>query len=331
MDRSKKIKVLFVIPGEVSGPSMIFVKRQVDSIEKKGIAVDRFFLASRTSPVQVFKELNRLKARKKKFAPDIIHAQFGTMTSFLCSFFFRSKLIVTIRGCDVTSVKGINPIINFIRIVLTHVAVLKADVVVCVSENLRQRMWWGSRKTRIIPTGVNLALFREISRDDACKCLNLDVSHRFILFNAGAAGLVAMKKRIDLAEEVFSFVKQKVDAARLLILRGDVDPDRVYLYHNAADCLLMVSDNEGSPNIVKEALACNLPVVSVDVGDVKERLKGVFPSMVVERDSRLIADAVISVLNAEKRSNGRKAVKDISEENVAMSIISIYEEMCLSR
>jgi glycosyltransferase involved in cell wall biosynthesis len=53
--------------------------------------------------------------------------------------------------------------------------------------------------------------------------------------------------------------------------------------------------------------------------------------MVVERDSRLIADAVISVLNAEKRSNGRKAVKDISEENVAMSIISIYEEMCLSR
>jgi glycosyltransferase involved in cell wall biosynthesis len=97
------------------------------------------------------------------------------------------------------------------------------------------------------------------------------------------------------------------------------------LYLNASDCLLVCSNSEGSPMIVKEALACNLPIVSVDVGDVKERIKNVSQSKIVSKNYKEIAGVISNIFNSNKRSNGRKNLKFLSEQEVAERIAKIYQ------
>jgi glycosyltransferase involved in cell wall biosynthesis len=145
-----------------------------------------------------------------------------------------------------------------------------------------------------------------------------------VLFNAGGA---PVRKGLDLAEAAMGQAESVAGTIRFEVMRGGIPPERVPLLMNAADCLLVTSRSEGSPVVVKEALACNLPIVSVDVGDVAERLRGVWPSFIVERDPKQIARALIEVLSAKKRSNGRERVAELSETRIAERIRSIYSSI----
>lgn len=320
----KKLKILFVIPGPAEGHSMIFAKRQADAIERKGVDVRKFFLKSRISPYLVFREFVRLFKEFKKFTPDIIHAQYGTVTAFLCSLFLETRVVITLRGSDINFAKGMNPLRSLFGKILSHISILRADAVICVSENLKKHLWWGKKKAIVIPSGVDSELFRPVLKNEARERLGLTGSAVLVLFNRGGGRAV---KRMDLAEEALKQVKKNIVNAELLVLDGTIDPSKVYLYYNAADCLLVTSDSEGSPNVVKEALACNLPVVSVCVGDVRERLEGVFPSKIVSRTPACIADAVLEVLLLGKRSNGREKVLDITDEKLAKLITNLYRKI----
>jgi len=106
---------------------------------------------------------------------------------------------------------------------------------------------------------------------------------------------------------------------------SDVDHDRVYLYMNAADVLLLTSRREGSPNTVKEALACNLPVVSTDVGDVRTQLDGVSPSAVCDGDRELV-DELVDVLDAGERPDSHEKVqREMSIDRMGERILDVYE------
>jgi glycosyltransferase involved in cell wall biosynthesis len=94
---------------------------------------------------------------------------------------------------------------------------------------------------------------------------------------------------------------------------------------NAADVLLVTSFTEGSPTVVQEAMACNLPVVSVDVGDVRERLQGVAAcEVVVGRDPNELGNALAGVLLAAKRSDGRTHAAALGVEAIAERLADFY-------
>jgi len=95
---------------------------------------------------------------------------------------------------------------------------------------------------------------------------------------------------------------------------------------NAADVMLLTSKHEGSPNTVKEAMACNIPVVSTPVGDVRERLAGVSPGGVGATESELVV-LVEDVLSNPTRSNGREAVQEVSWDRIGDQIIDIYQSV----
>jgi glycosyltransferase involved in cell wall biosynthesis len=94
---------------------------------------------------------------------------------------------------------------------------------------------------------------------------------------------------------------------------------------NAADCLVLASSSEGSPNVVKEALMCNLPVISTRVGDVESLLAGVTPSYIVRDEPEAIAQAVIDCIRLGARSNGREVAANLASEIVARQVLRFYE------
>ena len=114
--------------------------------------------------------------------------------------------------------------------------------------------------------------------------------------------------------------------------RPDVDlhvvhglpPECVPLHMNACDLLLLTSVHEGSPMVVKEALACNLPVVAVPAGDVATRLQDVAGCHVVDAEPEALASAVERVLAAPPAVAGRAAVASLSAESVARSLRELY-------
>jgi glycosyltransferase involved in cell wall biosynthesis len=142
-----------------------------------------------------------------------------------------------------------------------------------------------------------------------------------VLFNGGGHPLL---KRLDLAQAAVDVARAICGAIRLAVLNGNVAPDSVPVMMSAADCLVLTSECEGSPTVVQEAMACNLPVVTVDVGDVRSRLTGVSPTRIVGRDPTDIGQAIAEVLTLGQRSNGWSRVKDISSAAIAGQVASIY-------
>jgi teichuronic acid biosynthesis glycosyltransferase TuaC len=316
------LRVLAVVPGDGQGSSYIFARRQIASLMDIGLNVHTHFVRSRTSPVTVAKEWMRIRREIGQFRPHLVHAHYGTVTAFLCAMATNVPLIITFRGNDL----GDDPDISLLRSrlgqVLSQISCLRAKRIICVSRRLRERLWWQKSRAVVIPTGVNLNLFRPLPKQETRAFLGWNPEDRVVVFDEGGAprrkGLKFLQSAIRLAEKT-------VGSIRLVILDRSVPPELVPRYLNASDCLALASVFEGSPNIVKEALACNVPVVATDVGDVSERLKDVFPSRVVARDVMEFANALGEVLVDGRRSNGRERVEICSVPRVAEAIRSVYQ------
>lgn len=163
-----------------------------------------------------------------------------------------------------------------------------------------------------------------MGKSEARQQLGWDPEAKIVLFNAG---LDPRMKRRWLAEESFHLMRQHCPGATLVILEGDTDPDDMPRVLNAADCLLLTSRHEGSPNVVKEALACELPIVSVDVGDVAARVTGVDGCRIVPPIAADLASALLDTLERGRRSNGRERALQVSEPVIAGELAKVYEEM----
>lgn len=183
-------------------------------------------------------------------------------------------------------------------------------------------------KAIIIPNGVNVTLFRPQDKALARRKLQWRENAHYIVFTPSRANNIIVKN-VTLASEVMNVVKQTLpDTTLELIL--DKSPEEIADMMNAADCLLLTSLHEGSPNVIKEAMACNLPVVTVNVGDVSERLASVRPSCVVNSyDPWMISQKILEILLENKRSNGHGEIKKqlLTEESIAVRILDLYNEI----
>ena len=303
---------------------MIFAHRDVEHLQNAGIVCEIFPLIARLSPRALALQGWKLRQRAKSFQADLIHAEYGTVTACLAVLSSPVPVIVHYRGSDLNPCPSMNWLRSRAGRMLSQLAGLSARRTICVSRQLRDRMWWRKDRAAVIPTGVDTGKFYPRPRNEAREELGWDRHEKIVLFNAGGAPEV---KRLDLAVAAMKEVRRIFGSIRLVVLNGEVLPEAVPRMMNAADCLLFTSDWEGSPAIVQEALACNLPIVSVEVGDVRERLEGVWPSEVVARNPEALGEAVARVVACGKRSNGATHVAELSLAHVAERIVSVYSEV----
>ncbi len=305
---------------------MVFARRQAETLrEQEAMPVECFYLRSRTSPGTLWQEARRFRQTLQRLRPDVVHAHFGTVTAmFSVLLSGHVPVMITFRGSDLNVVPRSNGLRARMGRVLSQMAALRAERIVCVSHGLRDRLWWRRRRVTILPSGVDTEIFAPIDRREARQTLGWPEESKVVLFNAGHDPL---NKRLDLARTAVEALGQQAGAVHLEILTGSLEPARVPLLMNAADCLLVTSDAEGSPTVVQEALATNLPVVSVAVGDVAERLRDIWPSAVTKRDPRYLASALTTVLNAGQRSNGRSRAGEFCAGRIAAELARLYQEI----
>ena len=137
-------------------------------------------------------------------------------------------------------------------------------------------------------------------------------------------------KNLKLAEKVVSKLNTIVDSSVRLVFISDLTHKEINLMFNAADCLILTSFHEGSPNIIKEAMATNLPIVSVNCGDVKERLQYTKNSFVSHHyDEFELANYCKQVFVNSQKSNGREELirQGIDNNSIAKEIIHVFNSL----
>lgn len=298
-----------------------FIKRQADFLAAAGVDVDVFHFQAQKNVTRYLKAwlAVRQKLRTKQY--DLIHAQFGQ--SGLLALPKRIPYVVTLRGSDILGTvsdrSGKYTAAGRINQRISRMVAARADGVILVSEHMRDRLP-ALANCRVIPSGIDFDLFRIMPRDQAREQLGLPHDERLVLFVGNPR---QARKRFQLAKSAMGILNRRLPAR--LVVGWGVPHSDVPVYMSACDALLFTSMQEGSPNVVKEALACNLPVVSVAVGDVEQRIGQVEGCELCRDESpETIASALENVLRRGGRVEGRSSVEHLSERSITEQVISVY-------
>ncbi|MFC7098965.1 glycosyltransferase [Halobaculum marinum] len=312
------MRVLNLVPSEQSR----FFVQQRETLSKLGVdettisvPSDRTYDGEETdgrSPIHYARFLPSV-LRHSLGDYDLVHANYG-LTAPHALAQMRLPVVLSLWGTDLMGEYGW----------LTKRCARYADAVVVMSERMAEEL---DEPCYVIPHGVDLDLFRPMPIEWARDRLDWehDPNVKHILFPyPPARGVKDYPRAQRVAERVTAELDGEFDV-RLHTVSGQPH-ELMPVFMNAADVLLVTSEREGSPNAVKEALACELPVVSTDVGDVPERLRGVSLSRVADTDDDLVA-GVVEALRAGERSDGRRAAEEIGIAEAGERLLEVYEEV----
>ena len=305
------MRVVMVIPGSEQGSSMIFAKRQADYLRHHlGVDVHLFYLDTRVSIRALIRQFIRLRQAVRRIDPDCVHAQYGTITGLLTRLSTARPFVITFRGSDLNPCLDISVYRSRLGHFLSQIAALTASSIICVSHRLRSKLWWSANRAQVIPSGVNTDEFLPTPLQEARRRLGWNPDEKVALINVGG---VPKTKRLDLATAAFETVRTLTNQpCRLVVLDGSTHWSTMPTIVSASDCVLVTSAYEGAPSIIQEALACNTPIVTVDVGDAPLLVAGVCGCHVVERQPAAIAEAVLSTWNSGRLPHGRERAEATS-------------------
>jgi glycosyltransferase involved in cell wall biosynthesis len=250
---------------------------------------------------------------KKSRQFDVVHANYG-LTGPAALLQPTRPVVLSLWGSDLLGWTG----------PLSKACARLSDAVIVMSDEMAEA--YGG-DCEVIPHGIDMRLFEPRSTREAREEVGWRHDARHVLFPYSPDRELKDHPR---AERVVDGVNDAFDETVELHAVHGVPHDSIPTYMNAADALLMTSKREGSPNTVKEALACNLPVVSTDVGDVRNLLSGVDPSFACETDEELV-DALAETLRRGERSNGRETVEHLRLETMGERIEDVYRSALESR
>ena len=292
------------------------VRDQVESLRARGLKVDvlridrsQGWVGYAKAAWQVFLQ----NFRRRHY--DLVHAYYGH-SGLIAQCQFRYPVVVTFLGSDLLTRRDGR---------IGKLAARLADGVIVMTEEMKA----AARRpdAHVIPHGINTGIFRPYPMEAARRELGLSPDEKLVLFPWDPARAV---KRFDIVQQVIEQLRQSDERVRLVTV-FDKSHETAAKYMNACDAMILASDHEGAPMAVREALACGLPVVSVDVGDVRQTIEGIPGCYVCSQDVSDLAEKLGSVLRQGERVDSAGLVERMGLSYAAERIISVYEGVLAGR
>jgi glycosyltransferase involved in cell wall biosynthesis len=301
-----------------------FVRTQVDTLKQAGVEIELLLLNSRFRKWNYPKAALQLRRRLADGSIDLIHAHYGYV-GMVARTQWKVPVVVTYHGSDLLGLikeQGKNALAS--SLVVAAGKLLAKCVDAAIVQNAKMASLLSDESNVfVIPCEIDFEVFRLTEREQARATLGLKPGNKYLLFAADPRIAV---KRFPLAKAVAEQMKKQDPSIELLVACKEPQ-ERLALFMNACDALLFTSYQEGSPNIVKQAMACNLPMVTTDVGDVREVVGNTEGCYVCRPEVNEFVKSLAEILAHRRRTQGRSQVRHLHGPAVAQRIIGVYEQV----
>ena len=319
---SKNLLILFVSSGNSKSGINTIVKNQGESLQDKNVKINYFTIRGKGLKNYLI-HIFLLKKHLKENNYDVIHAHYGLCGIVAQLARDREKLVVSFMGSDLIgsmNSEGRYSLFGYLLVRFNKLFLKKYDFIITKSQNLAQIIRSKSRNV-VIPNGIDFNKFKDLGKDRARTILNIKPEKKIIIFVSDP----------DRKEKNYRLVKNALDLLNdkniELITVHSIDQEKLNLYYSAADLLIMTSYHEGSPNVIKEAMACNCPIVSTDVGDVRWVIGNTEGCYITSFDLKDVVDKIKLALKYGQRTNGREQIKHLDNKLIAKKIIEVYKTL----
>jgi teichuronic acid biosynthesis glycosyltransferase TuaC len=300
-----------------------FVRTQVEYLQRAGVAVELLVLRGRSRKLMYAKAALELRRRLADTSIDLVHAHYSYV-GMIARTQWRVPVVVSYCGDDVLgtiNTHGKPTFISKLAVIAGRILSAQIDAAIVKSREMASKL--NREGVHIIPNEINFEVFRPVEKDYARSVLGLDPRKKYLLF---AANPQIPVKRFPLAKAVAQALNKQDPSIELLVVCREPQ-GRLALFMNACDVLVFTSYQEGSPNIVKQAMACNLPIAATDVGDVREVICDTQGCHICKPDVDEFADRIRDMLRHRERTNGCENVRHLAGPAVAQRIIRVYEQV----
>ncbi|NLM68359.1 MAG: glycosyltransferase family 4 protein [Enterococcus sp.] len=303
------MKVLFISSGNYGDLISPIVQNQGESLIQKGLII-HFFPIRGKGLLSYLRHVLILRNYRRKNSYDLFHAHYS-LSAFVATLAGCKPLIVSLMGSDTKCGFIIKKVIQMLGIRRWNAVIVKSD---------SMKTDIGIEGVKIIPNGVDLK--RVITKREK----KTNSKEKKVLFAADPQRDV---KNYQLANEAISLINNDNIVLNVAFARSY---DQIIEEINNSDLVLLTSFWEGSPNIIKEAMACNCPIVTTEVGDVKWILGNTNGCYITSFDPGDVAEKIKGALNFGRQTDGRQRLIELGldSDTVATKLIHIYEEILIN-
>ena len=292
----------------------------IRGLEDEGMEVEYYAVVGKGMRGYL-RNVKPLRKKIQEFQPDIVHAHYGLcgMVAVLAA---RKKvpIVITCHNGETLTKYG-----N----IISSIAIRRADYTICVAQHIYDKLYLKPKPYMIQPCGIDLTDLPLVDKAVAQKEMNLSPDKINILFGGSFTNA---RKNAPLAQAALKRLEDErmkgLGEINLIEMKG-FNRHQVAMLLNGCDMLLLPTKSEGSPQVLKEAMACNCPIVATDVADIAFLLQGVTNSYVTTFDPADVADKILRVIECGKRTNGRKRIEELKLDNpqVCEKILGVYKSI----
>jgi glycosyltransferase involved in cell wall biosynthesis len=307
--------------------SGVFVEQQVKGLLSRGMDVQVMFLDRRKKGPSIYYRIAPMLERElADFVPDLVHVMYGgVMANQVTKQRGLPPAVVTFHGSDLLgeNLSGLaRKLISQYGVHCSRKAARRANGIIVVARHLLKALGHGisASKVQVIPCGIDLERFKPLDHLRCRERLGWQPTDFHVVFATSEGDPV---KQPELARAAVGLLEANDGRVKFHVLSG-IPNSEVPYWLNAADVLLLTSKHEGSPTIVKEALACGLPIVSVPVGDVPERIAEINGCHLAEPMPEDLARKLELVYKSRQRLNCTEKLQEISNQTIATRLEQFY-------
>ncbi len=247
---------------------------------------------------------------------ELIHAHYG-LTAFITRIATSKPVVCSIMGSEIFSGFFLRKLVKIFAGHFWNATIVKSS---------KMQHYLKLENINVIPNGVSLEAFYNISKTTSKKRLSLSYKETVLFVSVDPNSKV---KNLSLAHEAIKLLN---DFNIELQVISRIPISELVYFFNAADALILTSLSEGSPNVIKEAMACNCPIVSTDVGDVAEIIEGVEGCFLASFDPEDFAQKIKLALEFSRtkgRTKGRERIIQLGldSETIANKLVEVYKRV----